>query len=434
MNLLNRTKTPVLALGIAVLLLSAYAQAQMPPTRVVVAKAEMREAPATALLVGTVNPARRSLVGSEIEGVVESMPCRQGDLVEEGGVLCTLNDDTLSHQLEEAEARWQSLVARHDEFVAGTRLEELARLKASLDEATARHQRWEFEMTRVSNLYHGEDSNQREVYDTRAELQASKQKQAAAQAQYDEGVAGPRNEVVAQAAFDAAAQKAVVERIKSNLAKTVIRAPFTGFVVRRVTEVGEWISSGGSVVEMADLSTVLVRVDVPEPFFPYLAIGDPARVKVDALEQSFDGTIKHIIPDADLSARTFPMEIELGNSARKLAGGMFARATVTAGPKKKVLAVPKDALVEHDGVDYVAVAMPGEQGALMGMLTAVLVGSDVGEWVSVKAESLRPGSMVITRGTEQIMPFPSPIVIVDELGNPVPMPQGAGAAGGGGQG
>jgi len=131
---------------------TGVALAQRPPARVVVVPAELREAPATVTLVGTVNAVRRSRVGSEIAGLVESMPCRQGDLVEAGAILCKLNDDTLAHQLAEAEARLQALTARHAELLAGMRREELARLKATVEEAAARYERWEFEMARIEKL------------------------------------------------------------------------------------------------------------------------------------------------------------------------------------------------------------------------------------------------------------------------------------------
>ena len=395
---------------------------QMGPTKVVVAKAQMREAPASITLVGTVEPVRRSRVGSEIAGIVAEIPVRQGDHVAEGGILCRLNSEALRFRLTEAKSRLGALSARHEELLSGTRQEELTRLKALFDEASAMYDRWKFEMDRIDKLHEGRDSNEKEYYDTRADYLAAERRKVAAQANYDLGVEGPRKEVISQAAYDVAEQKAVVDRVESDLRKTTIVAPFDGYIATRDVEAGEWVPAGGQVVEIIDLSSVLVRVNVPEAAFPYLAEGLQTRVKIDALGRTFAGPIKHIMRQADLRARTFPVEIELDNREGSLAGGMFGRAIVTAGKTDVVVAVPKDAIVEMNGVTHVAIVVPGEQGGLVGMLTGVTVGADVGDWAAITSGNVPAGAQVVTRGNENINPFPTPVIIVDEKGTPVTMP------------
>ncbi len=397
------------------------ARAQMPVTRVVVTEVQMREVPSSLTLVGTVNASRISKISSEIAGIVQKLPIRQGDEIETGRGICKLNDDAISLRLAEEQATLASLQARHDELLAGTRKEELRRLKALLDEASAEFDRWKFEMERIDKLYENKDSNHKEYFDTRADFIASERRMIAAQARYDEAVAGPRKEVIAQAAHTAAAQKAIVDRLLSDVAKTMIRAPFAGVVTQRFTEVGEWIPAGGPVVELADLQTVLVRIDAPESAFRYLAVGDKAHVFVDALRKSFTGTLKHIIPQADPNARTMPVEIEVENKDRSLAVGMFARVTITAGPKENTVAVPKDAIVERDGIPYVALVIPAQQG-FAGILQAVTVGSDIQNWIAVTSGNIKSGMQIITHGNERILPFPTPIEIVDDHGTPVALP------------
>lgn len=425
MELLAMFRRSVVMLTLAIGLVGAVrAEAQPPPVKVVLVEARLLDAPATITLVGTINPARRSRVGSEIAGLVAEMPVRQGDFVPVGGVLCKLNDDVPALRFEEAKARLDVLQARHEELLAGTRKEEIARLKALFDEAAAEYERWEFEMQRVERLYEGSESNAKEVHDTRAGFLTARWRKVAAKAAYDLGLEGPRAEVIAQAAHEVAAQQAVVKRAKSDLRKTVIQAPFSGFIVERFVEVGEWLGAGGQVVEMVELATVLVRADAPESAIPYLKLGEPVRVKVDALQRSFEGGIKHVIRQADRTARTFPVEIEVDNHDGWLAAGMFARVTVPAGPKERVVAVPKDAIVEREGITYVATALPNPQGVMVGMLRGVTTGADVEDWIAVTSGNVQPGALVITRGSENMLPFPAPIQIVDDKGRPISMPHG----------
>ena len=414
-------------LAIALLVAPGIAAAQMPVAKVVVTEAEVLDAQSTIVLVGTVLPVRRSRVSARIGGMVYEMPVRQGDFVEAGGLLAKLRDDTLRLRLAAEEARLDGLKARHAELVSGTRPEELRRLKALYEAEVAERERWAFEMERIEGLRGAGDSNEKEYVDIKAQYITSGLRKIATEAAYKLGLEGPRKEEVARAAFDVAEQQAIVDQLSLDITKKTIQSPFAGYVAQRMVEVGEWIPEGGQVVELVDLSAVLVRIYVPESSLPYLAVGDAARVNFDALGRSLTGHIKHIMRQADESARTFPVEIEVANDEGLLAAGMFARATVAAGAKGESVVVPRDAVVERDGQPYVGVVMPGRQG-MSGVLMPVTLGLDVDDRVTITSRNVHPGMQVIVRGTEWIAPFPMPVVIVDENGTPVDTPAADGQA------
>ncbi len=396
------------------------AYGQMPPQKVVVAVAELVKAPSTIVVVGTVEPLRRSQVASEAAGRVVTMPARQGDRVEGGGLLCELRDDDVRYELFEAKARLAELKAHHEELINGARPEDLKRLKALMEEAAADYERWKKENDRITELSRNNESYPKEVYDTQAEFRRAERMKIAAEASYERALAGEREEVIQQAAHRVVAQEAVVSRWERELDKMSVRAPFAGYVVRREVEVGEWIQDGGTVVEIVDLSVVLVHVDAPESALPFLAEGKSARVAVDALKRTFEGKIKHIIRQADTESRAFRIEIEVDNDGGSLAAGMFAKATIPAGPDVDIVAVPKDATVEMGGIVNIGIVMPGPQGGMNGMLMPVTVGAEVGNSIAITSGNIQPGMQVIVRGNEVLMPFPSPVLIVDKNGTPVP--------------
>ncbi len=391
----------------------------MPVAKVVVGQAQMIEAPATITLVGTVDPARRSQVAAEIAGLVVEMPARQGDEVPADGILCRLDPETLQLGVLQAEAKLAALQARHEELKNGTRPEALDKLKARFDEASAQFDRWKFEMERVEHLYDGRDSNEKEFVDAKAAYLVARGRKEAARADHELGVNGPRREVISEAEHAVAEQRAVVASAKADLSNATIRAPFAGYVVQRTVEVGEWVAQGGKVAELIELSTVLLRVDAPESAMPYLTVGNPARIQIDALKRSFEGRIKHIIPQADPRARTFPVEVEVDNGERLLAAGMFARVTLTGGAAEPVVAVPLDAIVERAGVAYVATVIPDQSGGKAGVLLPVTVGAEVGDMIAITSGNVAPGMQVITHGNEHILPFPTPVEIVDPTGSKI---------------
>ncbi len=416
---MTRLSSMTIRLSMCCLALCAgSAKAQRGPSRVSVAEAKLLDADVTISLVGTVRAVRQSRVAAELAGLVRNMPAREGDAVSAGDIICELDDSTLSLELARAQAQLDSVSARRQELIAGTREEELRRLKAMWDESIAEHERWKKEMARIERLYRDRDSNDKEIYDARANLLTAMHRTEAARAAYEQGVQGERAEVILQAEYDVKEYEATVHKLQSDLQKNKIRAPFSGYVTTRNAEVGEWVPSGGQVVEVVDLSSVLVRVDAPEFSLPHLHTGDTVRVKVDALSKTFTGKIKHIVRQADLTAHTFPVDIEIDNTDGRLAAGMFARASISAGQKNKFTAVPKDAIVSKGGVDYIAVARPGKKG-WVASLQGITAGSDIGDWITITSDNLKPGAKVVIRGNEGIRPFPMPIVIVDAAGTPV---------------
>jgi multidrug efflux pump subunit AcrA (membrane-fusion protein) len=380
-----------------------------PPLMVRVAVAEKRDVDQTMALVATVEPNRRAVLGAEVAGLVADMPVRQGDTVEEGQVVCRLRDVTLRFSLREQEARLERLRAELDELEAGTRQEDLDRLRAARDEAKALLQRWEFEKQRVDRLYEGTRASDKEYHDVYAEYNAARERLAQAEAAYSLAKAGPRQEVIAAAQHALSAQEAVVARVSDDLAKTEIKAPFKGSIAQRFAEVGEWVTLGGNVVELIELDPVLVRVDVPQTAIPYVLGGDEVRVHVDALRQTYRGTVKHVMAQADLSARTFPVEIELPNPEWRMRAGMSAHVIVPSGAREPSVVIPKDAVVERDGVNYAALVSPGPQG-LMGIPIPVTLGAEAGESVAVTSGNIPAGAQVVTRGNEQIL-FPRPVTV-----------------------
>src|SRR5262249_15201651 len=86
------------------------------------------------------------------------------------------------------------------------------------------------------------------------------------------------------------AARADLEMAQAELAKTRIRAPFRGTVLRKNAEVGEMVApvslggsgSRGAIVTIADLDSMDVEVDVNESYIGRLRLGQPARVTVDA--------------------------------------------------------------------------------------------------------------------------------------------------------
>ncbi len=138
-----RTQT-LMVLGAAVWLLAPRSALAQPVSKVLLAEAQLKELPATSLLVGSVRPNRISIVGTEVEGLVTALPVRQGDYLKTGTLICQLNDDTLQLELRAAEGRLESL-------------------SAAVEIANADLDRWTREKERVAKLKDAHRANAKEV-------------------------------------------------------------------------------------------------------------------------------------------------------------------------------------------------------------------------------------------------------------------------------
>jgi RND family efflux transporter MFP subunit len=299
-------------------------------------------------LTGTVRSQRSSVVAAEVAGLVAQLAAREGDFVQRGAPLARLRQTTLEIELTAREA-------------------ELAEAEARLDLATQN-------LDRARDLFESGVTS-------RQDLDAAESESTAWRGRIDR-------------------LEAEIARARDNLTRSVIPAPFSGFVTRERTQVGEWLAVGDPVMEILDLEEPEVVVDAPERHFGRIRKGSDAIVTFDALPGvRMKGRVAAIIPAADPLARTFPVKIRFPNREHTVATGMLARVNLRLGDSGPGLAVPKDALLEQPtGFSVVRLTDGGTLEAV-----AVTAGRAGGQWIEV-AGDLAAGDKIVTRGNERVRP------------------------------
>jgi len=201
----------------------------------------------------------------------------------------------------------------------------------------------------------------------------------------------------AQAAAKVAEARLGIARV--NLAYTRIVAPFDGVVTHRTFHPGAFIRSasegGGSpllTVKRTDKMRLVVQV--PDRDVVETNQGDPAVVKVDALEgRGFEGKVARIAESEDPSTRTMRVEIDLPNPERLLREGMYGTCTIRLDPKTRNLTIPRACVVESAGRSKGIVFVVREGAACR---LVVELGADNGSLVEVLS-GLRPSDDVVVR-------------------------------------
>jgi multidrug efflux system membrane fusion protein len=328
-------------------LLTIVSAQQMPPSPVSYTDAKEYPLRRSVQLPGTVEALKVSTVASEVAGMVVEFSAREGAAVTKGQPLARLRRE--NHQLS------------------------LTSAEAQLKEDEARHKMAERNLERTRELFGSKDVSQKQLDDAQFELNAW-------QGRVDK-------------------QRAEIAKIKDELERHTIVAPFSGVVVRKFTELGQWLAEGGPVVELMSLDEMDVVAEVPERYFNSLKVRARTQVVFEALSGlRVEGRVSAIIPRADPQARTFRAKIRIPNPGGRIGAGMLAQISLPEGDPYRAVVVPKDAVVTR-GPQKLIYLVNGDNKIAE---VPVQLGSGVGAWIEVQG-GVQAGQKVVTRGNERLM-------------------------------
>ena len=216
----------------------------------------------------------------------------------------------------------------------------------------------------------------------------------------------------AQAALDLARaqntqSQARLDELRITQQNTIITSPVNGFVSRRAVDPGAFVSANAPVVEVVDITRVRMVANIIEKDLKQIAVGDTARVEVDAFPgEDFMGRIARVSPVLDPSTRTAPIEVEIANAQYRLKPGMYARVGIVTESHPNALVVPTNAVVDVNGtrgvylsVNNAAAFHPVKIGIEGNERTEILDGVAAGDRVvTTGAAGLRNGDPIILAG------------------------------------
>lgn len=381
---------------------------QPPPAPVVVADVAELTIRSGQAFVATVQPSRRAVIGSAVDGRVVQFPIELGDRVKSGQPLAQLLTETVSLELAGAEAEEELRASELAELENGTRPEDVNRARAMLRAAETALVLSEKRLARIQRLKTSSTASEDQLDEAVASVDNAKAMLDERRANAELAIAGPRVEQIAQARARLKIQHANVNKLKDQIKKYTIRARFDAFVVTEETQVGQWLNRGDIVAEIVALDEVDIVASVLEIHIPYILAGTTARIEVPALpDQLFVGKVQAVVPQGDPRSRTFPVRIRIKNLIEgdkpMLNAGMLARVVLPTGPSMSRLMVPKDAVVLGGaGPRVYVVQSDAKQGAVATPIT-VRLGTAKDALVEVIGD-LSGGQQVVIRGNERLRP------------------------------
>lgn len=172
-----------------------------------------------------------------------------------------------------------------------------------------------------------------------------------------------------------------------------ITAPVAGAISHMDIAQGEVIHPEKSIFKITDLSTVIVRADLPEVDLGRVKMGAIVNIRVPSYpKQTFKGVISYISDHVNPESRTLSIRARLENPMRKFRTNMFAEIDLEGEPRL-VLACPKAAVQEHDHEKVVFIAH--ESGFEERKIKTGIENENFVEVVS----GIEPGEKVATQGS-----------------------------------
>ncbi|MDE0028450.1 MAG: efflux RND transporter periplasmic adaptor subunit [Deltaproteobacteria bacterium] len=367
------------------------------PVAVKTAPVQSKAIPEEVSFIGTIEPNVATTAAAVVAGRVAAAGFREGDAVAAGKtVLLQVDRGRREIALRERAAAVARAKKQWDKVREGSRSEEVAQRLAAAKEQEAILQHHERDLERARRLHEGRLISLAEFQKVESDYLAAREKYGSARAALDLTRSGARAEDIAMAEAEHEEARARMDAVAYEIDRSTLRAPISGFIVRKHVDVGDWVNAGEPVADLVDLDPVFASGPVGERKIARLRTGLPANVTLDAFPgEVFSGEVAHIVPQADTRSRSFPVKVRLANARGRLKAGMLARVTVIVSSGEPSVLVPKDAVVRRGPDEVVFVVSNGQAKAVK-----VSTGRGYRALLEIAGGDLKPGQQVVTLGNE----------------------------------
>ncbi len=334
-------------------------------------------------VVGTLTAVDQVTVSSEADGTVRAILADLGDRVKAGQVLVRLDNERQQYTSQQQQAALARTLAQYgatdpQHLPEPENTPDVRRASAELAQARSA-------FDRAKELLRRELVSQQAFDDAQTELQSK-------QAGYEVALQNSRN---LRASIQAS--EATMKLADRQLRDTEIRAPFDGYVERRLINLGELVKEQMPVMAIVRLDPLKVTAEIPERMAPWIDNGRPVEMHVDAYPtRTFTGKVTRISPAVNTGTRAFPFEAVVPNPDGVLKPGTFARVHVESGKVDEVLTLPFAALQYRYGVNR-AFVVSGDRLEMR----ELQVGERLGDRIEVTS-GVKPGERVVVSDVETL--------------------------------
>ncbi len=198
-------------------------------------------------------------------------------------------------------------------------------------------------------------------------------------------------------------QQRAVNQMESQLAKTGVRAPFSGTIDNIITEQGSVVSPGQTqLFRIVNLRDMYIETDVPETYISSVTKGKKVKVNFPVLGKSLDAQIRQAGNFINPNNRTFKIEIDVPNKDNSIKPNLTARLRINDYTNENALLIPQSIISENaEGEQYIYVLKDKENDKALAQRVIIKTGKTQGDVIEV-LEGLNDGDEIINEGARSV--------------------------------
>lgn len=350
----HRPWTTVVVIFLVIFLAAgAYFELRPRRIRISVVKPMLQNVSNSITTNGKVEPIRLFEPRSPLPVTVQKILVSEGAHVKAGQLLIELDDARARGGMATAETRLKTAQSAYSNLIAGGTPQQLILRQAELRKATTARDAAQRQLSALENLQQRGAASPDEVAAARDRLATAQADlgQAQSQVRYSPSELNRVQSEITEA-------KTAVELAGQDMRNCHVRAPFDGTVFFLPARLGAFVNVGELLLQEADLSQLRVRAFVDEPEIGRLSIGQTVRITWDALPgRTWRGTVATLPSTVVNRGSRVVGEIlcTVDNSERLLLPNINVGATIIASSKENALTVPREAVRDENGHNYIYV-------------------------------------------------------------------------------
>jgi len=302
---------------------------------------------------GKVEPIRNFEAHSPAPTLVRRVLVKEGDHVRSGQLLLQLEDGDLRSQAARAQAQMTAAQADAAELSTGGTHEEMLTLDAQLIKAHSSRDAAQRNLEAMRRLRQQGAAAGGEVRQAEDDLQRAQADVTLLEQKKKDRYSQPE---VAKVRAQGEEARAAYDAAENALRKSSVRAPFDGVVYALPVRQGAYVQTGDLLLQVGDLSQMLVRTFVDEPEIGRLAAGEKIEVTWDALpDRTWKGSVSTIPSTVKLrgSRNVGEVTCTVDNRDLRLLPNINVGVTVITAERSQVLTVAREAVRMDDTKPYV---------------------------------------------------------------------------------
>ena len=364
---------------------------------VVTRTVETKTIAADASAVGTIFPLEQAVISSSINGQILEMPLLKNQLVSKGQVIAKIDVRDLQAQraeavsaLREAELNLQTLKKSTIPAVESQNRKDLADAKAAVDNAAAL-------VSRRKGLYEKGGIALKDLQDAELTLANAQNslKLAERATSLRNSATNPLDTATSQVKINQANDR--IKTLDAQISLATIRAPLTGFVLEQTQFAGEYATSGGKLLTIADTSRVVVKANFADTIVPDIKLGDAVAVFPEDIKgEQMSGKVSLISRSADPQNRAVEIWVDLSNGAGRLRLNSAAEVVISTKTQNNAVVVP-NAAVTLDTADGITGTVMTVDADNIAHETKVNIGLKTKDEIQI-VDGLQAGDKIIIEG------------------------------------